>query len=73
MLLMPGATLNSWNQEFDEKLQPLIIPDHRGKNSKVTVDVVRKVVEAAKSYKLKYCAKKKYFTLKCSIGIALHA
>jgi hypothetical protein len=48
---MPSATLNSWNQEFDEKLQPLIVPDHRGKSSKVTVDMVRKVVETAKTHK----------------------
>ena len=53
MLLMPSATLNNWNQEFDEKLQPLIIPDHRGKSSKVTVDMVRKVVQAAKTHKAK--------------------
>jgi len=51
VLLMPSATLNSWNQEFDEKLQPLIVPDHRGKSSKVTVDMVRKVVETAKTHK----------------------
>lgn len=53
MLLIPSATLNGWNQEFDEKLQPLIVPDHRGKSSKVTVDMVRKVVQSAKTHNAK--------------------
>ncbi len=50
-ILLPAGTLNSWNQEFDEKMQPFIVPENRGKSSKVTIDVVRKVVEVAEAHK----------------------
>jgi hypothetical protein len=52
-LLLSAGTLNSWNQEFDEKIQPFIVPDNRGKSSKVTIEVVRRVVQAAEAHKAK--------------------
>lgn len=45
------STLNDWNRGFDHAMQPLIVPDHRGKKAKITVDVVRIVVNAAKKLK----------------------
>lgn len=50
MLVIPPSTLAAWNQGFDEKLRPLTIPDKRGKAAKVTVDLVRRIVEHAKGY-----------------------
>jgi hypothetical protein len=48
--MVPPSTLSTWNQGFDENLKPLIIPDKRGKASKVTVEMVRRIVEHAKGY-----------------------
>ena len=45
------STLSEWNQIFDGRMNPVILPDGRGKASKVTVDIVRDVVDAAKDIK----------------------
>ena len=50
MLVVPASTLLSWNRGFDENLKPLIMPERRGKTAKVTVDMVRRIVEHAKGY-----------------------
>lgn len=50
-LMVPASTLNSWNKEFDDNMQPVIKPDKRGKTGKVTLNMVRKIVEVAKHYK----------------------
>ena len=45
------STLNDWNQIFDEKMRPIIQPDHRGKSCKVTPELVKRVVEEAQKLK----------------------
>jgi len=48
VLSLSTSTLSSWHQGFDENMKPLKIPDNRGKASKVTVAMVRRVLESAK-------------------------
>jgi len=48
VLSLSTSTLSSWHQGFDETMKPLKIPDNRGKASKVTVEMVRRVLESAK-------------------------
>jgi hypothetical protein len=50
VLVVPPSTLLAWNKGFDENLNPLIMPEKRGKTAKVTVDMVRRIVEYAKGY-----------------------
>lgn len=50
MLMVPPNTLLAWNQGFEENLKPLIVPERRGKTAKVTVDMVRRIIEHAKGY-----------------------
>jgi len=45
------STLGGWNKGFDENVKPLVVPDNRGKTAKVTVEMVRCVVEKAKGDK----------------------
>lgn len=52
-LLVPASTLNGWNKEFDSNMSPIIIPDKRGKTSKVTLSMVREIVKIATYYKTK--------------------
>jgi hypothetical protein len=47
------STLSEWNQIFDERMNPVIVPDGRGKATKVTPGIVKGVVEAAKELKAK--------------------
>ncbi len=47
------GTLSEWNRIFDEKMLPLIVPDGRGKNRKITPNMVRQIVEVAKELKSK--------------------
>ena len=51
MLSVPFSTLNYWNQGFDEKLNSLIIPENRGKTGKVTIEIVKSIVNKAKLMK----------------------
>ena len=51
MLAVSAGTLSCWNQGFDENMQPLKVADHRGKASKVTIAIVRRVCEKAKHLK----------------------
>ena len=51
MLALSTSTLSCWNQGFDEHMRPLKIPDNRGKASKVTVEIVRRVCVKAKKLK----------------------
>jgi hypothetical protein len=43
--------LSGWNQGFDEKMNPLIAPENRGKASKVTIKIVKRIVDKAKAMK----------------------
>ena len=44
------STLSTWNKCFDENLKPLVLPDKRGKTTKVTVDTVWRIIEHAKGF-----------------------
>lgn len=48
--MIPMSTLNSWNKEFDDNMNPIIVPDKRGKTGKVTIDTVRSIIETARNY-----------------------
>jgi len=45
------STLSGWNQGFDEKMNPLIVPENRGKANKVTIKIVKRIVDKAKAMK----------------------
>jgi hypothetical protein len=45
------STLCEWNQLFDERMKPVIVPDGRGRASQVTADMVRSVLKAAEDLK----------------------
>lgn len=49
-MMVPFATLTAWNNEFDEKMRRIVTPENRGKASRITADMVRTIVEAAKDY-----------------------
>jgi len=51
--MIPMSTLNSWNKEFDDNLNPIIVPDKRGKTGKVSIDTVSTVIETARNYQKK--------------------
>ena len=45
------STLGDWNKCFDENFTPLVVPDNRGKTAKVTIEIVRCIVDKAKGNK----------------------
>jgi hypothetical protein len=45
------STLSGWNQGFDVKMNPLIVPENRGKASNVTIKIVKRIVDKAKAMK----------------------
>jgi hypothetical protein len=45
------GTLSNWNQGFDEKMKPLVVPDKRGRTGKVTVEIVKEIVAEAQKLK----------------------
>ncbi len=47
VLYVAGSSLAGWNHEFDDNMNPLIVPEKRGKTSKVTVDTVKLIIEKA--------------------------
>ena len=51
MLAIASSTLSCWNQGFDENIKPLKIPDKRGKASKVTLEIIRRICRKAKRLK----------------------
>jgi transposase-like protein len=51
LLNLSFGTLGSWNQEFNEQMQPYRKTDERGKSGKVTIEVVRQVVDEARKWK----------------------
>lgn len=50
LLNLSFGTLGSWNQEFNEQMQAYRETDGRGKSGKVTIDVVRQVVDQARQW-----------------------
>ena len=51
VLAVSTSTLSGWNQSFDENMKPLKVADNRGKASKLTIEIVRRVCEKAKGLK----------------------
>ena len=51
VLYIPVSTLSDWDKEFDKDMRPFITPEKRGKACKVTLEVVRQVVEKARQVK----------------------
>jgi hypothetical protein len=47
VLSVSFSTLSDWNRGFDKKMNPLIVPENRGKASKVTIKIVKSVVDKA--------------------------
>ncbi len=45
------SVLSEWNRGFDEQMRPFYVPENRGKASKITVELVRVIVEAAEELK----------------------
>ena len=50
LLNLSFGTLGSWNQEFSERMQPYRETDGRGKSGKVTIEVVRQVMDEARKW-----------------------
>ncbi len=50
-LMVPTSTLRGWDKEFDDNMLPIKVPDKRGKGSKVTLDMVRIIIDFAKQLK----------------------
>ena len=48
MLSLKGSTLSEWNRFFDEHFNALQMPDRRGKTGKITAELVRHVMKAAR-------------------------
>jgi len=48
--MIPISTLNSWDKGFDDSMNPIIVPDKRGKTGKVTIDTVKTIIETARNY-----------------------
>jgi hypothetical protein len=51
LLKVSFSVIGDWNQGFDEEMRPIKIPDNRGKESKITIGMVRVIVAAAESLK----------------------
>jgi transposase InsO family protein len=51
VLCVSVSTLGDWNKGFDENFKPLVVPDNRGKTAKVTIEIVRLIVDKAKGNK----------------------
>lgn len=51
VLRVPLGTLGTWNQGFDEQMVPYHVVDRRGRSGKVTLEIVRQVVDDAKAIK----------------------
>ena len=63
--MIPMSTLNSWDKGFDDNMNPIIVPDKRGKTGKVTIDTVKTITEIAHDYQTRntfYNKKKNYCT-----------
>jgi len=47
VLHVSQSVLGDWNRVFDEAMRALEVPEHRGKASKITIEMVRVIVQAA--------------------------
>lgn len=72
VLVVPAGTLGGWNQGFDGDMAPYAGPDQRGKARKVTIEVVRYVVDKARGYRDKNLRLRlKGFTKEVCEGLAM--
>lgn len=55
VLDVPFSTLSAWDRCFDEQMRPYKTTDNRGLAAKVTVEVIRLIVEKAKAFLAKGC------------------
>ena len=53
VLNVSASSLSGWNGGFDDDMKPYVVSDQRGKAGKVTIEVVRKVVDTARTLKAK--------------------
>jgi hypothetical protein len=51
VLSVSFSTLSDWNRGFDKKMNPLVVPENRGKGGKVTINIVKRIVDKAKLMK----------------------
>jgi transposase len=51
ILKISFSVLSHWNQGFDEDMKPFNLPDRRGKGAKITLEMVRVIVQAAEDLK----------------------
>lgn len=51
--MIPMSTLNNWDKGFDDNMNPIIVPDKRGKTGKVTIDTVKTIIETALNHQTK--------------------
>ena len=51
MLNVSFSALSDWDKRFDEQMRPLHVPDQRGKDSKITIEMVRDIVRVAEDRK----------------------
>ena len=47
LLHVAFSALSDWNRSFDETMRPFYVPENRGKASKITIELVRVIVQAA--------------------------
>ncbi len=47
IIAVSTSTLSDWNKSFDDKMKPLVVPDNRGKTSKVTTEIVKCIIDKA--------------------------
>ena len=60
VLALSVGTLSNWNEGFDERMKPLVIPDRRGKTGKVTASMVKDIIAEAKKWLQKVLFLKEY-------------
>ncbi len=53
VLEIPFSTLSAWDKGFDQQMRPYRTTDKRGTATKVTLEVIRQVVEKARAFKAK--------------------
>ena len=69
--MLPISTLSGWNLGFDQSMKPYVTEDRRGKSTKVSIEVVRQVVEAAKASKKRLRLKSFIKTLRQDLNLDL--
>lgn len=50
LLHVAFSALSEWNRGFDEQMRPFFVPENRGKASKMTLELVKAIVQAAEGW-----------------------